>query len=134
MPDQPTEQNIVGETADMLAVVALLLTVIYADGNYDAWDLALSIVAFVLSYRRLNHVSDIENVTLPRIVARFGVALAIFVIFAISYQAYIFLRENNLFFFIAHRYYHGKRSIFRASCVVPVHPSLAVRQTKIDKE
>jgi hypothetical protein len=73
------QTGVMGATADMLSVVGLLLAVIYADGDYDAWDIALSTVALVLCLRRLYQFPGEIEPTPPRIVARLGIALAVYV-------------------------------------------------------
>lgn len=68
--------QMMGETADILAVVALLLTVVYADGPYDAWDFALVFVAFVLCFQRLQTPPRGEEASNARKLAHLGLALA----------------------------------------------------------
>lgn len=66
-------------SADMLAVATLILSVIYAEGSYDAWDLGLSLFAIWLCGRRLWRIRNEPFFDTPRVMARLGVALSLYV-------------------------------------------------------
>jgi hypothetical protein len=82
MPRNKTEPERMSEVADILAAAALILSVIYSNDSYDAWDLALSTLALILCGRRLLRVRmDDEGLwNSARIMARLGLALACFVL------------------------------------------------------
>jgi hypothetical protein len=91
MSSNSTEQW--GPTADMISVAALALSVIYAEGSYDAWDIALAGVVVALCWRRLVQTGN-DSERPQRIVARVGLALAIQVFIEALVEATIFLIQQ----------------------------------------
>jgi hypothetical protein len=77
------EKQTTSETADILSVVALVISIIYSTDPYDAWDVGLGVLVLVLCSRRLWLIHDDHIFSSPRIMARLGIALVVYVFIAL---------------------------------------------------
>jgi peptidoglycan biosynthesis protein MviN/MurJ (putative lipid II flippase) len=95
----PVASQETSETADVLAVVALIISVIYASDEYDAWDIGLAILALYLCRRRLLTIPDRERNSSTTIIVILGIAMAILVlvygIIALGHSLWLNISAGN---------------------------------------